>query len=202
VHLRNSNIDQEAVMIISLLSRREAPHDRKFKGLAHPEYPIEQTLRANDGAMHTLLLRASRRLRNAMDDARYLAGSRGVRVLGRSEGALRHATATLSGRHATRVTVEPPCIRYAHGAQVLEPWMDVLVNVPERYGNLVQENFEERRGTLRRLDRHGGAIVLEGEAPLACLLGYADWLRDLTEDEPNVATWLSRYLPLDRGPHA
>jgi len=44
--------------------------------------------------------------------------------------------------------------------------------------------------------------VLEGEAPLADLLGFHDWLADLTAGGPYVSTWLSRYLPIDHRPEA
>lgn len=190
-------------MILSLLAPQpDQRRVRAFAPLAHPEYPIEQTVRGRDPAMHALLVRSARRLCNRTDDVRYLEEPRGVRILGRSEGTLKHATARLAGRQPERVTVELPRVRYIHGAQVLEPWMDVLVNVPERYGRRIEQDFDDRRGTIRRVRRQGSAAVLEGEAPLASLLGYADWLQELTEAAPNVATWLSRYLPLDRGPHA
>ena len=81
--------------------------------------------------------------------------------------------------------------------------MAVLVNVPKRYGFVIEHDFVRRRGDIRRFDQHGAAFVLEGEAPLVDLLGYADWLRDVTKDDPSVAMWMSRYLPIgDGGPTA
>jgi len=89
-----------------------------------------------------------------------------------------------------------------HGAPVLEPWMSVTVNVPYPHADMLEEDFHARRGHLRRMTPVAGRMVLEGEAPLADLLGYDDWLAELTGDEPLVATALSRYLPIDRGPRA
>ena len=45
-------------------------------------------------------------------------------------------------------------------------------------------------------------FVVEGEAPLADLLGYREDMRELLGDdwsESHVATWLSRYVPVDGG---
>jgi translation elongation factor EF-G len=59
-----------------------------------------------------------------------------------------------------------------------------------------------RRGRIKRLDERG-PFILEGEAPLAALLGYRQWLRDLIQDDAYVGLRLSRYLPIDDdGPRA
>jgi len=51
---------------------------------------------------------------------------------------------------------------------------------------------------------HGGAFVLETEAPLASLLGYADWFDALVEGDADLSMWLWRYVPIvvDDGPKA
>jgi translation elongation factor EF-G len=188
-------------MILSLFTRTSPRADTTSKPLWHPEYPIEQTVRTRDSEK-AIVVREARRHRRGLDDALYVADGSALRILGRSEGALKHAIAELTRRHGDAFIVEPPSVRYVHGASVLEPWMDVLLNVPEGYGRLVKRDFARRRGSVRRVAQQGGAFVLEGEAPLADLLGYAEWLRDLTESDPNIATWLSRYRPVDDGPSA
>ena len=37
---------------------------------------------------------------------------------------------------------------------------------------------------------------------LADLLGFDEWLGDLTKGASHVSTWLSRYRPIDDGPDA
>jgi len=103
----------------------------------------------------------------------------------------------LRADHGDSLVLEPPAIRYVHGPYVLEPWMDVLATVPERYGLLLEQDFGRRRGSVRRLAQQGAAFVLEGEAPLADLIGYTDRLGRLTGTGPSVATRLSRYMPID-----
>jgi len=190
-------------MIVSLFTpgRRRA-EAWKSQPVRHSEYPIEQKVRGRDPKMNTSLPREAWRRRSAGDAILYLTDSTGLRVLGRSEEALNHAVSTLAQRYGERIMVEPPAVRYVFGAQVLEPWMSVLVNVPQHYSHLLLRDFAQRRGRRRRSTRKGAALILQGEAPLADLLGYAQWLRDLTEADPCVATWLSRYAPIDFGPQA
>jgi len=190
-------------MVFSLFARTHSLADTpKSQPLWHPEYPIEQLVRTRDSERHALVLQDAWRRRPTIADTLYVPDYNGLRVLGRSEGALEHAMAEVARRHGNAFMVEPPSVRYVHGARVLEPWMDVLVNVPEHHCRHVERDFARRRGNVRRLAQQGVAFVLEGEAPLADLLGYAEWLRNLTEDDPYVATRLSRYLPIDYGPQA
>lgn len=188
-------------MIVSLFARRGSrAKNRSFAPLAHFEYPIEQTVRCRDRRMKGFLLRRAWR-QLAVADALCVAEESALRILGRSEAALKHTIARLVARHGNALVIEAPAIRYLPSLRgVLEPWMDVLVNVPERHGPLVERNFVRRRGHLRRLSPQGAASVLEGEAPLAELIGYDEWLRHLTDSDPKVGTWLSRYLPIDHGP--
>lgn len=187
-------------MVLSLFTRDGSnPVDHRFQSMWHPEYPIEQTVRCNEAHTRAALLREAWRRRSNPDDALYVADARGLRILGPSEGALKRAVASLESSYGDALIVEPPGVRYLHAAIVLEPWMAVLVNVPERHGFLVQHDFVRRRGDIRRFDQSGAAFVLEGEAPLADLLGYADWLQEVIGEEPSLALWLSRYLPIDGG---
>jgi hypothetical protein len=177
--------------------------NRPFRPAWHPEYPIEQTVRWRQEQTRAALLREAWRRRSKPDEALYVADYDGLRILAPTERTLEHAVTSLRSAHGDALVVEPLSIRYIHGAVVLEPWMAVLLNVPDRYGFAVEHDFVRRRGDIRRFDQHGAAFVLEGEAPLADLLGYAEWLRGIMNDEPSLAMWLSRYLPIDsHGPRA
>jgi hypothetical protein len=191
-------------MVLPLFTRDASQTvTRRFRPAWHPEYPIEQTVRCRQEQTRAALLQEAWRRRSSADDSLYVADYDGLRILAPTEGALQHAVATLENTYGNALVVEPLSIRYIHGALVLEPWMAVLVNVPARYGFVVEHDFVRRRGQVRRFDQHGAAFVLEGEAPLADLLGYSDWLRVVTKDDPSVAMWLSRYLPIDSdGPKA
>jgi hypothetical protein len=77
--------------------------------------------------------------------------------------------------------------------------MVVLVNAPASYLPAVRKDFVARRGRITRLVERS-SFVFEGEAPLARLLGYHERIRDILGDswaESHIATWLSRYAPVD-----
>jgi len=168
-----------------------------FATMWHPECPIEQFARTADPERREALLREAWRREHRGGGARLIAHADGLRILAESEGALNSVVAKLRAAHGDSLVLEPPAIRYVHGAHILEPWMEVLVNVPERYGLLLKHDFGRRRGSIRRLAQQGAAFVLEGEAPLATLLGYGDWVGELTGTAPSVMTRLSRYVPID-----
>jgi predicted membrane GTPase involved in stress response len=188
-----------------LLQRREArKHFRRGPALLHPECPIEQGVSSTDSAVQGELVQEIWRRRVSVDDtALLIAEPKRLRVLGRTEGALRAPVDALRARYGEALIVEPPAVRYAHGAPVLEPYMCVLLCAPERYLPLVQKDIARRRGYARRIDAHAKRFVLEAEAPLANLLGYRDWLEELVDEDADVSMWLSRYVPIDDdGPRA
>jgi hypothetical protein len=188
-----------------LLQRFDAgPVTRRAVSLMHPECPIEQSLRGVDD-------RAQRELQQEIwhgtsfiaDGALLVADPKCLRVLARTERALAGPVGALRQRYGKRIVVEPPAVRYAHGAPVLEPYMIVLLCGPEDQLPVVQRDLAKRRSRITRLERQAGIYVLEAEAPLANLLGYCDWLQRLTGGNTDASMWLSRYLPIDdEGPYA
>ena len=187
-----------------VLLRESRPSASFVRGrsLIHPDCPIEQTLRGDDAEAQGQLIQEPWSQSNRSDGTLFVADYDGLRLLGRSEEALNSAVELLKGRFGQRLVVDVPSVRYAFGVPTLEPYMRVLVNGPERYLPVIQRDLLRRRGRIKRVDRRR-PFVLEGEAPLACLLGYGQWLRDLMQDDPHVGLRLSRYLPIDDdGPRA
>ena len=190
-------------MNLSLLrNSRPSPGFARRHSLIHPECPIEQMLRSDDTETRVQLMREPWSHKIRPDGTLFVADHSGLRLLGRSERALDAAVEPLQRRFGARLTVNAPSVRYAFGVPTLEPYMTVLINGPARYLPVIQGDFLRRRGRITRLDQRG-PFILEGEAPLAGLLGYGQWLRDLIQDDPCVGLWLSRYLPIDDdGPRA
>jgi predicted membrane GTPase involved in stress response len=180
------------------------PAFKRGTTMLHPECPIEQAVYSDDVHVQAELAREIWRRHSFLDEGTLLvAETKRLRVLARTEGALRGPVEVLRERHGPALVVEPPTVRYAHGAPVLEPYMTVLLCGPERYLPLVQRDLVRRRGHFRRIDDTAKRFVLEAEAPLAGLLGYAAWLDELTESDAEASMWLSRYVPIDDdGPHA
>jgi hypothetical protein len=189
-------------MILSLFTRAPANPGRHPARLMHPECPIEQSVRGRDAPAREALIDEAWRRRSPASATLLVGDHRGLRILAPTEPALALALGELVLRHGEGLIVEPPTVRYVQGVPVLEPWMSETVNAPHAHADKLEEDFLARRGHLRRMSPVAGRMVLEGEAPLADLLGYDDWLAELTGEEPLVATALSRYLPIDRGPRA
>ena len=190
-------------MILTLPTtfRPSANFSRKH-ALIHAECPIEQTLRSDDAETQALLIQEPWARENRPKGTLFVADYDGLRLLGTSEGALDAAVEPLRRRFGRRLLVDPPSVRYAFGVPTLEPYMSVLINGSARSVLVIEKDFLQRRGRIKRLDE-STHFVLEGEAPLANLLGYQRWLIELAEPEPYVGIWLSRYLPIDDdGPRA
>ena len=188
-----------------LLQRFDArPATRRALALMHPECPIEQSLRGADAGAQRELQQEIWNAPSFIEAGVLLvADPKCLRVLARTERALAEPVGALRRRYGDAIVVEPPAVRYAHGAPVLEPYMIVLLCGPEDHLPIVQRDLAKRRSQITRLDHHAGLFVLEAEAPLANLLGYGDALQTLTGGETDVSMWLSRYLPIDDdGPYA
>lgn len=166
--------------------------------LAHPECPIEQSVKSAQPHTQTALLgEAWRRHPPAGEGAMIVAEAEGVRVLGRSEGALRPVVEGFRERFGRDVVVGAPRVRYAHRPYLAEPWMTVLASGPGQFAPLLMRDLARRKARVLRVEQHRGPFVIEAEAPLANLLGYGDWLDDLAEGRADLSMWLARYVPVD-----
>jgi predicted membrane GTPase involved in stress response len=189
-------------MKVAMFRQQPVPGLGRGYTLSHPEYPIEQQVTSPSPAlceqMRDEFVRGAARCEGAL----FTDSHHGLRVLGQSETALKLAVDQLTRRLGEALDVGAPRVRYALGTPTLEPYMTVVIDGPDPYLPLIQKDFARRNGRTRRVDQRGH-FVLEGEAPLASLIGYTDWLRALTDDEHYTAMWLSRYRPVpDDGPQA
>lgn len=176
---------------------------RRGTSMLHPECPVEQSIRSDDAAVQAALLQEIWRRHSFIGEGALLvAEPKGLRVLARTEGALRAPVDALREQYGRALIVEPPSVRYAHGAPVLEPYMTVLLCGPARYQPRLQGDLVQRRAQLTRVDQRADPFVLEAEAPLGSLLGYREWLDDWSGGDIDVSMWLSRYRPIDDGPAA
>ena len=187
-----------------LQAPRREPRFAEPRMPTHPEYPIEQAFGSDDPITQQQLMQQASR-GTPEPQTLLVADYNGLRVLARSEAALSRVAEVLRRRFGAMLLVGAPTVRYADCVPVLEPYMVVLVNAPASHLAAVRKDFVARRGRITRLVERG-SFVLEGEAPLAELLGYYQHMREMLAEhweESNVATWLSRYVPVDgNGPAA
>ncbi|HZP89076.1 MAG TPA: hypothetical protein VFB54_19865 [Burkholderiales bacterium] len=185
--------------IRAIQTRRREPRLTEPRALPHAECPIEQRFGSDDPVVQQQLMQQAAQGTREVGHTVFVADYNGLRVLAGSEVALESAAAALRRRFGTALVVEPAAVRYADRVPVLEPYMIVLVNAPDTCLGRVRNDFERRHGHITRIAGRG-RFVLEGEAPLAELLGYHHHMRDMLAehwDESHVATWLNRYVPID-----
>lgn len=186
--------------------RKSSRLERTAQGsmLMHPDFPLEQMVRSKDPAMRSQLSRElMRSQRTPVGDARYVPDNNGLRVLARSEDALHMAVAALCQRVETALKVDVPSVRYVFGALVLEPYMQVQLRGPDAYWIQVREEILGRRGHIYGIELDDGVFLLRAEAPLACLLGYAQELHKSSARSVALHMRLSRYVRIDHeGPEA
>lgn len=177
---------------------------RRGPTLLHPECPIEQAVTSADAMVQESLLREIWRRTPAHEYGTLLiAQPDRLRVLARTEALLRPAIDALVDRHRPAIVVHTPQVRYALGPPVLEPYMTLLLAGTVEPLARIQRDLNRRRARVSRLEHADGRFTLEAEAPLAALLGYADWLEEAAGGDVDATLWLSRYLPIDDdGPDA
>ena len=76
---------------------------------------------------------------------------------------------------------------------LLEPIMQVTVEVPDDYLGTVMGNLTSRRGMLTGTESRAGAQVISAEVPLAEMFGYATDLRSQTQGRGNYVMQPLRY---------
>jgi hypothetical protein len=167
-------------------------------GLADPGCPIGQTFRSDDPRVQSELMHAASERPPVRDDARLVADCNALRVRARSESALNRVEEWLRGRFGGSLIADAPYVRYGAGTRVLEPWMRVLLHGRRSDRDRIRNDLVSRGGCVLRL-QDGEDFVLEGEAPLAALLGYARHVKALlgpSTVNAYVGIWLARYVPV------
>jgi elongation factor G len=76
---------------------------------------------------------------------------------------------------------------------ILEPIMKVSVECPSEYQGNVMSSINQRRGMIVSSAEDGIFTVIDSEAPLAEMFGYATTLRSLTQGKAEFTMEFSRY---------
>jgi elongation factor G len=84
---------------------------------------------------------------------------------------------------------------------LLEPWMKILVVVPNEYGGAIMGDLNSRRGEVYRyeLQSDSGVTQIEAHAPLVALFDYIDALRSLSQGRASstMEPWEYKAAPDD-----
>lgn len=82
-------------------------------------------------------------------------------------------------------------------SQLLEPIFKLEITTPEDFMGAVIGDLNARRGKVNSMTpKPGGTQVVQAEAPLASLFGYATELRSLTQGRASFSMEFQQYAPL------
>ncbi len=79
------------------------------------------------------------------------------------------------------------------GPVLLEPVMELQVITPGEYLGEVLADLNSRRGRIKSMEGQGDTQVLEADAPLVEMFGYATDLRSVTQGRANYSMEFGRY---------
>jgi elongation factor G len=80
--------------------------------------------------------------------------------------------------------------------QVLEPLMDVEINVKKDIYQSVMAGILKRRGSVTRTETKGDLFSLRADVPLREMFGYAMELRGLTSGEGEFSMEYKKHTPM------
>lgn len=105
------------------------------------------------------------------------------------------ASACQAGQHLFRSLLT----ENSHLLERLEPVMAVEIETPASYvGSILNDIHAKRRGAVNVVREHGGGAmsVVEAEVPLAEILGYASYLRSITQGNASYTLSPKGYQPV------
>jgi len=85
---------------------------------------------------------------------------------------------------------------------ILEPIMKVVVTTPEKFMGDVVGDLNSKRGIIREMNDRGEGMsrvkIIEAEAPLSSMFGYATQLRSMTQGRANYAMEFGHYAEVPK----
>jgi hypothetical protein len=183
---------------------------RLIKGLAQPasapeafvhvEFPLVQRWRPVRGFLLSGEdAEVERLVCDRRDDLRVESTAEGLLLYARHEDALKGAGARLRCYRFRHLAPDPPQAR-VRPDPLRAPWMHVHVRGPRRFAALARDELFRRQGRTGSAEFFGDVVMLSGQAPLAGLVGYADWVRERTDGRLAVETRLAAWRLVDADP--
>jgi elongation factor G len=82
---------------------------------------------------------------------------------------------------------------------LLEPVMNIEINVPDDYIGNVVGDLNKRRGKIESMRRHRkGSQKVSGTVPLMEMFGYATALRNVSSGRANYSMEFAKYMPVGK----
>ena len=171
------------------------------KRLNHEHLPLETLLSTREHefqrafAYHALDL-----LGDASNGVAYEPESDGLHIYAADETAMARAMELVQWHFPRHVELQCPQVRYRMGETLEEPIMDVTMTVPGQWLLAAQEELAPRDFELLHSGVVPGNFLIQGQAPLRGLIGFAPRLAQITRGKAALSMTLSHYSPLHREP--
>ena len=79
---------------------------------------------------------------------------------------------------------------------LLEPYVDVIIQVPERFTGDVAGSLSTNRGRLSGMEVEDGIQHIKAQCPFSAMLDYSTQLRSITAGEGTFSMQFSHYEPV------
>ncbi len=84
-------------------------------------------------------------------------------------------------------------------AQLLEPYMSVVVSTPDEYTGVVTGDLNRRRGLIKGIEKKTAVQEICAEVPLSELFGYVNTLRTLSSGRASASVTFHSYQLVPKG---
>lgn len=81
-------------------------------------------------------------------------------------------------------------------SQLLEPIFKLEIFTPEEFMGSIIGDLNSRRGKIHSMNPKGNGQVVQADAPLATLFGYATELRSMSQGRANFSMEFLEYAPV------
>jgi len=78
-------------------------------------------------------------------------------------------------------------------ATLLEPIMQVEINIPDEFAGSIMGDLNSRRGRIQGMDNKGGNTVVKAEVPMAEMLSYGADLTSMTQGRGSFSMEMAHY---------
>ncbi len=158
----------------------------------HRDYPLQRHARHRLETLQPAFIQCAKWLLRTRDDCLLEESQNGLTLLARNEEALEAPVWVLREAFGGVLEWSPLQVRLT-GAPPRAPIMHVRVNVPASREEPAKRVLRRRSVAILEESRGGTRCLLQGEAPLANLLGLGSDLKSVTLGRSLLWTSLARY---------
>ncbi len=165
-----------------------------------PEFPIECRCSHRHERFQLAFARKAIEVLPRDEETAFEPSAKGLTLLAETEMALERPLRVLREVYGDEIRIEPPAIRYHHGAKLEEPHMGLRVLCSPQHFEVVRRDLRLRKASIMDAEVNLRFGIVRASAPLAALFGFPDRLAQITLGHGKLVMWLSHYAPVEEPP--